>query len=492
MADRPQHCAHRLVLVGLMLAATGTGLTQRIPQRSAEPAQRAAELVDRLEISAPAVAECGPLLAQARDAFEQLDAAQLSAAGADRRQPYHDAVDAVVRCAEQHLTAAQIDLVYRFLRDEAWHAQAAPVEGLIARSQPPISTSRHTELSDQYTRAELEAIRDQVLMEEAKKVPGVQGAEPSRLAEQHPVKVRSLAPVEVVATAAPAALGEPPWAGLDTPPATVDSLRGLFVEQPRAVTRYFWQDVGPLLVARVQAVTPAAQMSPPQPGGTCWYRGERLPLDNPACCHALGGEPVAADGHAGHALEPGDHEPPPLQAWCCRGGEVYPAPPPECEERGGRVFGDREEAERRCRHDEPHPGDEPRWCCLHGEVHPAPPPECEERGGRVFGNREEAERHCRHDQPRPGDESGWCCLHGEVFPTSAEECRGNGGEVFAQPEEAERHCRGRERLGANHVWCCWRDQVHGGVGADCCMAAGGRVFESAWEAEQACESRRPD
>ena len=403
MSDRPEHSTRTSLLVGLMLVTAGSGLAQRLPVSAADPVQRAAELVDRLGITAPAVAECGPLLVRARDAFEQVDAAQLSAAGADRWQPYHDAVDAVVRCAQQHLTAAQIDLVYRFLRDEAWRAQAVPVEGLIARSQPPIATSRHTELSDQYTRAELEAIRDQVLMEEAKKVPGVQGAEPSRLREQHPVKVRSLAPVKVIATAAPPAMGDPPWTGIVTPPATVESLRGLFVEQPLAVTRFFWQDVGPVLVARVQGITPAAQASPQQQSGSCWYRGERLVLDDPACCHALGGEPVAADGHAGRSPEPGDHEPPPLQAWCCRGGEIYPAPPPECEERGGRPFGSREEAERRCRHDEPHPGDEPGWCCLHGEVFPAPPQECEERGGRPFPNPEEAERHCRADEPRPGD-----------------------------------------------------------------------------------------
>ena len=402
------------------------------------------------------MAECGPLLVRARDAFEQVDAAQLSAAGADRWQPYHDAVDAVVRCAQQHLTAAQIDLVYRFLRDEAWRAQAVPVEGLIARSQPPIATSRHTELSDQYTRAELEAIRDQVLMEEAKKVPGVQGVEPSRLREQHPVKVRSLAPVKVIATAAPPAMGDPPWTEIVTSSATVESLRGLFVEQPLAVTRFFWQDVGPVLVARVQGITPAAQASPQQQSGSCWYRGERLVLDDPACV-----TPSVASLLRLTDMRGGRRSPATMSRRRCRPGAVAAARSTPRRHRsvrnaavvrsgaarrpsaavrttsrilamspGGaacmaRSFPPRRRSARsaaavpsptprrpsttaapmsRAPATHPRPAKaSPRWCCLHGEVFPAPPQECEERGGRPFPNPEEAERHCRADEPRPGD-----------------------------------------------------------------------------------------
>ncbi len=124
--------------------------------------------------------------------------------------------------------------------------------------------------------------------------------------------------------------------------------------------------------------------------------------------------------------------------WCCHDGRVFPATEEECREKGGHFFPNREEAEKHCRGEQPHP--EQGWCCHKGRVFPATEEECREKGGHFFPNREEAERDCRGDQPHP--EQGWCCLNGEVFPAPGDECAERGGRFFTTKKEAESYCTG--------------------------------------------------
>ena len=252
----------------------------------------------------------------------------------------------------------------------------------------------------------------------------------------------------------------------------------------------------------------------PRPGdepGWCCLHGEVFPAP-PHECEERGGGAFGSREEAERHCRPDEPRPGDEPGWCCLHGEVFPAPPHECEERGGGAFGNREEAERRCRQDEPHPGDgpapgegEPAWCCHHGEVFPAPPQECEERGGRTFPSPEEAERHCRADEPHPGDgpapgegEPAWCCHHGEVFPAPPQECEERGGRPFPNPEEAERHCRADEpRPGdappageGEAAWCCQRGEVFPAPPPEC-EERGGRPFPNPEEAERHCRADEP-
>ncbi len=147
---------------------------------------------------------------------------------------------------------------------------------------------------------------------------------------------------------------------------------------------------------------------------------------------------------------PRDERPPAEESWCCRHGEVFPAPPHECEIGGGRPYGNEEEAQHFCRGGEERPGEEPpeeqSWCCRHGEVFPALPHCCPEMGGLFFPTHEEAEHHCRGEgyplDPVPQPGGTWCCHKGQISSASESQCAARGGRFFISRADASANCAG--------------------------------------------------
>ena len=126
------------------------------------------------------------------------------------------------------------------------------------------------------------------------------------------------------------------------------------------------------------------------------------------------------------------------EGWCCRTGEVFPAPVRACEAEGGTIFPSPEEAHHYCA------GRcttvEPRYLERHQEATPITL-----TGPRgVRGD---------HGQPPPWFEpqgrqpEGWCCRAGEVFPAPVRACEAEGGTIFPSPEEAHHYCAGRGTRG---------------------------------------------
>lgn len=107
--------------------------------------------------------------------------------------------------------------------------------------------------------------------------------------------------------------------------------------------------------------------------------------------------------------------------WCCLPGEVFPAPARVCEERGGILFPTSEDAHRHCgprgdiapmrpnQHPVLHGRQTDGWCCRDGEVLPAPHRACEAQGGASFPTPEDAHLYCSgrgrgvKNEPRHGD-----------------------------------------------------------------------------------------
>jgi hypothetical protein len=212
--------------------------------------------------------------------------------------------------------------------------------------------------------------------------------------------------------------------------------------------------------------------------------------------------------------EPKDYPRPeePEQGWCCKDGEIFPATEEECRERRGHFFPHREEAERHCREERPHPEEHPRpdepeqgWCCKDGEIFPTNEEECRERRGHFFPTREEAEEHCREERPHPEEhprpeepEQGWCCKDGQVFPTTLLECCERRGHFFPTREEAERHCREEFPQPEEHPrleepeggWCCKDGEVFP-AGENECVERGGQFFVCEEDARRYCPVPTP-
>ncbi len=178
-------------------------------------------------------------------------------------------------------------------------------------------------------------------------------------------------------------------------------------------------------------------------------------------------------------------------AWCCLNREVFPAPPHECEEVGGRPFDNNEQAHLHCRGLEALRHGE-IWCCLEGEAFPALPHECEEAGGRIFDNPEEAHHYCRLDEGPPivpltdqtSPTSGWCCRDGEVFQVSDEACIGLGGRFSTALEPAELDC-GPRAASVEDGWCCREGELFPAP-APVCRSARGVFFGNQTIARQQC------
>lgn len=215
-----------------------------------------------------------------------------------------------------------------------------------------------------------------------------------------------------------------------------------------------------------QQTPPSVQMQPVETGPTAAPAREGV--------HAIPGTGIPPAGMLPQfdtgSMPPGDAPPPgEPEGWCCRAGEVFRARLRACEEPGGVLFLTPDEAHRHCeaqRRAPPMPpggravppGRPPEaWCCLGREVFPAPVPVCEERGGIPFPTPEEAHYHCAgqrdhtppppHRQPLPPGRqpAGWCCRNGEVFPAPYRACESQGGVAFSTPEEAHHYCSGRGR-----------------------------------------------
>jgi hypothetical protein len=184
---------------------------------------------------------------------------------------------------------------------------------------------------------------------------------------------------------------------------------------------------------------------------------------------------------------------------CCLNGRLEPLPEPECRERNGRFFEQREIAERECRGEAPHMG--MGACCLHGRLEPLSERECLEQDGRFFERPEDAEHECRGEAPYMG--MGACCLRGRLEPLSERECLEQDGRFFERPEDAERECGGEAPIimeeerridgEAPHRWmgaCCLDGRLEP-LSEPECREKNGIFLANGEEAEKTCRQEPP-
>jgi hypothetical protein len=249
--------------------------------------------------------------------------------------------------------------------------------------------------------------------------------------------------------------------------------------------------------------TPAAPTAPsPIPPsvtiGFCCLDGELLSLPLSECQNRHGRHYNDREEAENDCRREGPPERPlERRGVCCLDGELVPMPEPECRERDGRFFERPEDAERLCRREGPpeRPLEIRGVCCLDDEMHPMPEMECHDHGGRFFERPEDAKRLCRRERPpeRPLGIRGVCCLDGEPVPMPEMECHDRGGRFFERPEDAERLCRREgppERPLEIRGVCCLDDEMHPMPEMEC-HDRGGRFFERPEDAERFCRRERP-